>query len=113
MVKIFRAMGINGNYIFINLTGYVMYAVYNLYGWIKGNNPETGIVDQSDILFSMHSVLAYGIIVMLFFYFPHKIQLSSWTVVYLAIEWLIFLYFGVYAAIAKSPFTLTFFGYHT
>jgi len=32
------AMGMSSNYIFINLTGYVMYTVYNLYGWTKGNN---------------------------------------------------------------------------
>jgi hypothetical protein len=31
-------MGMSSNYIFINLTGYVMYTVYNLYGWRKGNN---------------------------------------------------------------------------
>jgi hypothetical protein len=71
-----RAMGMNSNYIFINLTGYLMYAVYNVYGWVKGNNPETGLIDQSDILFSMHSVLAYVIIVGLFFYYPHQLQLS-------------------------------------
>jgi cystinosin len=47
-----------------------------VYGWVKGNNPETGLIDQSDILFSMHSVLAYVFIVGLFFYYPHQLQLS-------------------------------------
>jgi len=28
----------SSNYIFINLTGYVMYTVYNVYGWTRGNN---------------------------------------------------------------------------
>jgi hypothetical protein len=63
----------SGNYILINLTGYVMYTVYNLYGYFKGNNSETGNVDTSDILFSFHSVIIYGITVGLFFYYPHKI----------------------------------------
>jgi hypothetical protein len=80
--------------------GYVMYAVYNLYGWVKGNNPETGFIDQSDILFSMHSVVAYGVVVGLFLYYPNKIQLNQWIIVYLAIEWLVFLYFGVYAVMS-------------
>lgn len=65
-------MGMSANYIFINLTGYVMYTVYNLYGYFKGNNPETGNVDSSDILFSLHSVVIYLITVVLFFYYPHK-----------------------------------------
>lgn len=50
-----------------------MYTVYNLYGYFKGNNAETGNVDASDIFFSMHSVIVYVITVALFFYYPHKI----------------------------------------
>lgn len=65
-------MGMSANYILINLTGYVMYTVYNFYGYFKGNNPETGNVDSSDILFSFHSVLIYGVTIALFYYYPHK-----------------------------------------
>ncbi len=66
-------MGISSNYIFINLTGYAMYTVYNLYGFMKGNNWETGKVDQSDLLFSLHAVAVYTVTVCLFFYYPHKV----------------------------------------
>lgn len=62
----------SSNYILINLTGYVMYTVYNVYGYLKGDNEETGQVDSSDMLFSMHSVLVYGVTVGLYFYYPHK-----------------------------------------
>ena len=53
-----------------------MYADYNVYGWVNGDNPQTGFIDQSDILFSVHSIFAYAIIVGLFFYYPHHIKLS-------------------------------------
>lgn len=50
-----------------------MYTVYNVYGYMKGNNSETGNVDKSDILFSIHSVFVYSVTISLFFYYPHKI----------------------------------------
>lgn len=101
----------SSNYIFINLTGYLMYTVYNLYGWFKGNNSETGMVNQSDILFSIHSVLVYSITVGLFFYYPHKIQLNYWTFTYLTIQWSVFIYFGIYAIRKETLFQMQIFGY--
>ena len=106
-------MGMSFNYIFINLTGYVMYNVYNFYGYYKGNNSETGKVDFSDLLFSLHSIFVYSITVALFFYYPHKIQLSLWVKIYLAIQWTVFIYFGIFTLGSKKPIKLTFFGYKT
>lgn len=71
------------------------------------------MVDRSDILFSMHSVFVYGLIVILFFYYPHKIQLSPWTILYLIIQWTVFLYYGYYALIATKPIKISIFGYKT
>jgi len=71
------------------------------------------VVDQSDIMFSMHSVVVYAVTVGLFFYYPHKLQLSTWTAVYLAIQWAVFLYYGVYTLNTSKPITLSFFGLRT
>jgi hypothetical protein len=61
----------------------------------------------------MHSVFVYGLTAALFFYYPHKIQLSTWTMIYLAIQWAVFLYFGMYALSTTKPFKLSFFGFKT
>ncbi len=84
----------SSNYIFINLTGYAMYTVYNVYGFLKGNNDETGHVDKSDLFFSLHSVFAYIITAALFFYYPHQIKTSLLTKMYLGIQWFILFYYG-------------------
>jgi cystinosin len=106
-------MGMSSNYIFINLTGYVMYTVYNLYGYVKGDNVQTGVVDTSDLLFSMHSVLVYGVTVGLFFYYPHKVEVSMWAKGYLAVQWVVFLYFGVQFLVSEKSVKLTFFSVKT
>lgn len=90
-----------------------MYTAYNLYGWFKGNNWQTGLIDKSDILFSMHSVFVYTITVGLFFYYPHKIQLSPWTILYLSVQWFVFLYFGIKFITTGKSFNLSFFGFKT
>lgn len=106
-------MGMNSNYVFINLTGYAMYTVYNVYGYMKGNNLETGNVDTSDILFSIHAVFVYAITVCLFLYYPHNIKISPYSKIYLLIQWFVFVYFGIQAFDSKSTIKLSFFGHKT
>ena len=101
--NIFRAVGISANYIFINLTGYTFYTVYNLYGYFHGENVETGKVNDSDLLFALHSVFAYCITSSLFFYYPHNIKINTMTKFYLLIQWALFIYFGIQFIYEPKP----------
>lgn len=45
------------DFIALNLTGYVLYSLYNTYGyWI--NEDQTGRVDLNDVAFAYHGLLA-------------------------------------------------------
>jgi cystinosin len=103
----------NSNYIFINLTGYAMYTVYNLYGYFKGDNPETGKVDTSDLFFSLHSVFVYSLTVAFYFYYPHNIQINPLTKLYLAIQWFVLIYFGFSVFSANKSLKLSILGINT
>lgn len=67
----------SSNYLLINLSGYIFYSVYNLYGYLNSNNNETGKVNDTDLMFSIHSIIVYMITCGLFLYYPHVINISK------------------------------------
>jgi len=104
LILIVRAMGVDSNYIFINISGYTFYAVYNAYGFLKNNNNQTGNVFFGDILYSVHCIILYSILVSFYFYYPHRIKLNKVTKIYTYGGWAVFIIYGLFFLQSDSVF---------
>lgn len=97
-----RALGVDSNYIFINISGYLFYAVYNAYGFINHANGQTGKVFFGDIIYSIHCIILYSVLVGFYFYYPHKIRLNKCTKIYTLLGWTLFFLYGAYFTLTSN-----------
>lgn len=47
----------NLSYLYLNITGFIFYSIYCLYGYFNKNSPEIGNVNLHDLLFSVHALM--------------------------------------------------------
>lgn len=88
---LYSVEGLNFSYTAINLHGFTLYALYNLYGFFIEPS-QTGLVTQADLFFALHAFAAFGITSIQTCIYPWgKNVLSNKAIVFIGVQWIFIL----------------------
>ena len=77
----------NFDFVGMNLTGFLLYSIYNTYGYFV-NSEQTGRVDLNDLIFSYHALFATLVTVGQILVFPFKSnKIHTPTILLLVFIW--------------------------
>lgn len=77
----------NFDFVAMNLTGFLLYSIYNTYGYFV-DSTETGKVDLNDIIFAYHALFATGLTVVQIMIYPSKNnKIHTYTIIFLILVW--------------------------